>query len=134
MIIRRSIPHLPNLRLQSVVLEREQEVTTDPRGVYLTGDAVRIFYDQGLGPEMPDIGHGKPSAEFSKMLVVLTMADAKVPIVVQNVNFHRSTFARKPYYTLDTSLDSMNQALPNGILQSQPKLGSCSLLPTLGCS
>lgn len=113
------------------MLEREQEVTTDPRGVYLTGDAVRIFCDQGLGPEIPDIGHGKPFSEFSKMHLILNMANSKAPIVVQNVNFHKSTFANKPFYTLDTSLDSMNQALPNGILQSQPKLGSCSLSPTL---
>lgn len=113
------------------MLEREPDVTTDPRGVYLTGDAVRILCNQGLGPEMPDIGHGKPFAKFRKMLLVLNIAKTKARIVIQNVNFHKSTFASKPYYTLDTSLDSMNQALPNGILQSQPKLGPCSLLPAL---
>ncbi|KAH8649733.1 hypothetical protein BGZ60DRAFT_551155 [Tricladium varicosporioides] len=90
---------LAQCQVASVVLEKEQAVTTDPRGVYLTGDSVRIFYSQGLGPEISDIGH-----------------------VVQNVNFHKSTFANKPYFTFDTSLDSMNQALPNGILQNQPKL------------
>ncbi|KFY09151.1 hypothetical protein V491_08370 [Pseudogymnoascus sp. VKM F-3775] len=113
---------LAQCKIASVVLEREQDVTTDPRGVYLTGDAVRILCDQGLGPEMPDIGHGKPLVKFRKMLLVSNLAKAKASIVVQNVNFHKSTFSSKPYFTLDTSLDSMNQALPNGILQSQPKL------------
>lgn len=43
---------------QSVILEKDLEISSDPRGVYLTGDAVRILYDLGLGDQVPHIGHG----------------------------------------------------------------------------
>jgi hypothetical protein len=43
---------------KSVILEREAGVVTDPRGVWLTGDAVRIMYGLGLGPDMSSVGHG----------------------------------------------------------------------------
>ncbi|UKZ74762.1 hypothetical protein TrVFT333_002432 [Trichoderma virens FT-333] len=48
------------LRFMSVILEKDSEVTKDPRGVYLTGDAIRILYDLGLGNEVPTIGHDSP--------------------------------------------------------------------------
>ncbi len=44
---------------QSVILEKEKDITSDPRGVYLTGDAVRIFQNLGLGPHFLNIGHCK---------------------------------------------------------------------------
>lgn len=44
---------------KSVILEKDSEVTKDPRGVYLAGDAVRIFYDLGLENEVSTIGHGR---------------------------------------------------------------------------
>lgn len=44
---------------QSVILEKEKEATTDPRGVYLTGDALRILHALGIGDEIPNIGHGE---------------------------------------------------------------------------
>lgn len=44
---------------KSVILEKDSEVTIDPRGVYLTGDAVRILYDLGLENEVSTIGHGR---------------------------------------------------------------------------
>jgi hypothetical protein len=44
--------------IQSVILEKDKEVTTDPRGVFLTGDAVRILHLLGIGDEMANIGHG----------------------------------------------------------------------------
>src|SRR5437762_2629943 len=30
---------------QSIILEKEQGITEDPRGVYLAGDAVRVLWD-----------------------------------------------------------------------------------------
>ncbi len=47
------------MQAQSVILEKDNEVTKDPRGVYLTGDAVRILYNLGLGHKISDIGHGE---------------------------------------------------------------------------
>lgn len=47
--------------VKSVILEKERDVTSDPRGVYLTGDAVRMLYDLGIGHKMEEISHGKLS-------------------------------------------------------------------------
>lgn len=44
--------------IQSVILEKEREVTTDPRGVVLTGDALRSLWKLGLGKRMSWIGQG----------------------------------------------------------------------------
>ncbi|KAH8130436.1 hypothetical protein FP744_10000202 [Trichoderma asperellum] len=48
---------LAKFRIRSVILEKTQEITKDPRGVYLTGDAVRILHALGLGDQLPYIGH-----------------------------------------------------------------------------
>lgn len=45
--------------MQSIILEKEPDITDDPRGVYLAADAIRILYDLGLGSEMHVIGHGQ---------------------------------------------------------------------------
>lgn len=43
---------------QNVVLEKDVELNEDPRGVFLTGDSLRILQDLGIGPDFPNIGHG----------------------------------------------------------------------------
>lgn len=43
--------------IRSVILEKELSVNEDPRGVFLAGDAVRIFYQVGIGEAMAKIGH-----------------------------------------------------------------------------
>ncbi|KAJ0286645.1 hypothetical protein CBS470a_005756 [Colletotrichum nupharicola] len=84
----------------SVILEKATEVTTDPRGVWLTGDAVRIFHAIGIGNEMSQIGHEPP-----------------------HVNFHHSTFNTTPFYRMEiTTSNSLEQCVPEGFLQNQPKL------------
>ncbi|KAH8899818.1 FAD/NAD(P)-binding domain-containing protein [Thozetella sp. PMI_491] len=91
---------LAQFRVHSVVLEKDLEVTADPRGVYLTGDAIRILHSLGLGSELPNIGH-----------------EAK------EVNFHQTSFSSKPFHILRLGAsNSMQQAVPEGMLQSQPKL------------
>ncbi|KAF2269839.1 FAD/NAD(P)-binding domain-containing protein [Lojkania enalia] len=90
---------LAKFQVHSVVLEKEREVTADPRGVYLTGDAIRIFWDLGIGPDLPDIGHE-----------------------VKEILFHQSTFVAKPFFSLCLEKDLLSQALPTGVLQMQPKL------------
>jgi hypothetical protein len=45
---------------QSIILEKEQDITEDPRGVYLAGDAVRIVCDIGVQEDqMSAIGHSE---------------------------------------------------------------------------
>ncbi|OKP06049.1 hypothetical protein PENSUB_6535 [Penicillium subrubescens] len=47
---------------QSVILEKEDAITQDPRGVVLTGDALRSLYALGLGKYISSIGQGKGDA------------------------------------------------------------------------
>ncbi|KAH3941786.1 hypothetical protein HBI24_215620 [Parastagonospora nodorum] len=90
---------LARQQIKSVILEKGSDITSDPRGVYLSGDAVRILHSLGLGPDLETIGH-----------------------VNKSVNFHRTTISGKPFKTLHTWSDALNQVLPNGILQIQPRL------------
>lgn len=46
-------------KLHSIILEKEQSVNEDPRGVFLAGDAVRIFHQVGIGEDIELIGHRK---------------------------------------------------------------------------
>lgn len=45
-------------KVQTLILEKEQDVTEDPRGVYLAEDAIRILYELGIRDQMKKIGHG----------------------------------------------------------------------------
>ncbi|PVI03658.1 monooxygenase-like protein [Periconia macrospinosa] len=92
---------LAQYHINSIILEKEAEIVTDPRGVYLTGDSIRILSTLGLGADIAKIGH-----------------------VVEETNFHKSTFCSKPFYVVKTGSDAMSQTLPNGILQMQPRLES----------
>ncbi|KAF3809421.1 3-(3-hydroxy-phenyl)propionate/3-hydroxycinnamic acid hydroxylase [Colletotrichum gloeosporioides] len=99
-------------QIHSVILEKAAEVTTDPRGVWLTGDAVRIFHAIGIGHEMNQVGHEPP-----------------------HVNFHHSTFNTTPFYRMEiTTANSLEQSLPEGFLQNQPKLGSIDLVSWKVCA
>ncbi|SMY26208.1 unnamed protein product [Zymoseptoria tritici ST99CH_1A5] len=83
----------------NIILEKEQDIVEDPRGVYLAADAVRILYALGLGPSMSKIGHE-----------------------LQAVNFHTTSIVNKPFHALDVQRDSLQQAVPTGVLQIQPAL------------
>ncbi|CZR60147.1 related to monooxygenase [Phialocephala subalpina] len=85
--------------IPSVILEKEKAVNEDPRGVFLAGDAVRIFTHVGIGDEMDAIGHQ-----------------------VETVNFHRSNFKNPPFVCMDQTVDVLEQTVPDSILQIQPKL------------
>ncbi|KAI1370323.1 monooxygenase-like protein [Hypoxylon crocopeplum] len=91
---------LAKLKVHSVILEKDLQITRDPRGVYLTHDAVRILWDLGLGDSL--IG------EIGYELIT--------------TNFHTTSFANKPFYTLDFGYDGYSQVLPNAVLHIQPKL------------
>ncbi|KAF5678531.1 monooxygenase [Fusarium denticulatum] len=90
---------LARLKIRSVILEKEAEITTDPRGVFLTGDAVRILHSLGIN-DLKGIGHEIP-----------------------HLNFHRSAFNTPPFLSIRIgAMNSLEQALPEGILQMQPRL------------
>ncbi|PPJ59947.1 hypothetical protein CBER1_09897 [Cercospora berteroae] len=96
--------------VKSLILEKEEEVTQDPQGVVLAGDAVRILYQLGLGPDMSKIGHE-----------------------LLEVNFHTSSFINPPFHQLDLKSDNMSQAVPGAVLQVQPN-SEASKLYTLKTS
>lgn len=75
-------------------------MTSDPRGVYLTGDAVRILYDLGIGDDLEYVGHA-----------------------AESVQLHRSTFSAPSFLTLRAgATNALQQAVPEGLLQMQPRL------------
>ncbi|RBA21730.1 hypothetical protein FPRO05_00079 [Fusarium proliferatum] len=90
---------LARLKIHSVILEKEAEITTDPRGVFLTGDAVRILHSLGIN-DLTGIGHEMP-----------------------HLNFHLGAFNTPPFFSIRIGdINSLEQALPEGILQMQPRL------------
>lgn len=44
---------------KSIILEKGHDITQDPRGVVLTGDALRSLWTLGLGKHVSSIGHGR---------------------------------------------------------------------------
>lgn len=54
-----------------MILEKETDVSEDPRGIALTGDAVRIGYQLGVGPALTSkIGHGaRPETLLASILL-----------------------------------------------------------------
>jgi 2-polyprenyl-6-methoxyphenol hydroxylase-like FAD-dependent oxidoreductase len=104
-------------------LEKENDIVEDPRGVYLAADAIRILYALGLGDVMPKIGHGT--------LAGLLHVDSNLIIGTDNqsVHFHSSSFANPPYHTIDAHKETLQQAVPAGILQIQPALGKSHIPP-----
>ncbi|KAI0599778.1 monooxygenase-like protein [Biscogniauxia sp. FL1348] len=90
---------LARFKIKSIILEKEIEITQDPRAVCLTHDAIRILWSLGIGHEMANIGHE-----------------------MDNVNFHKTSFAQQPFHEVDLGKDDGCQVLPNNILQIQPRL------------
>lgn len=63
------------ITFKSVILEKEESITQDPRGVVLTGDALRSLYALGLGKYISSIGQGKSDALFRRELIQYAHAD-----------------------------------------------------------
>ncbi|KAJ6037210.1 hypothetical protein N7540_001489 [Penicillium herquei] len=86
-------------QVASIILEKECEVTTDPRGVVLTGDALRSLWKLGLGKRMAWIGQE-----------------------LDSLDFHKTTISNEPWLKIPLMVDNMEHVLPTTILQSQPRL------------
>ncbi|KUL83251.1 hypothetical protein ZTR_10460 [Talaromyces verruculosus] len=91
---------LAQYEVKSVILEKDEEITQDPRGAVLTGIAVRILYKLGLGKFMHLFGHE-----------------------LTGINFHDTSFQNTPFLSFDIDGDVLQHALPTAILLNQPKLG-----------
>jgi hypothetical protein len=63
------IQYTDYIMFQSVILEKEDAITQDPRGVVLTGDALRSLYALGLGKYISSIGQGKGDAVCQREVV-----------------------------------------------------------------
>jgi hypothetical protein len=84
---------------------------------------VRIVCDIGVREDQTAvIGHSElyTFKRLGKRWWMLTTSLSTVP---ETVNFHKSSFKVPPFLTMDTAHDSLNQTVPEGILQIQPKLG-----------
>ncbi|KAI1253335.1 hypothetical protein MGN70_005543 [Eutypa lata] len=90
---------LAKFGIKSILLEKETGITHDPRGVYLTNEAVRILWDLGIGSDLKKIGHD-----------------------VETINFHNTSFQNAAYYIMDPRSDFAQQTVQNGIFQIQPEL------------
>ncbi|GAQ11816.1 hypothetical protein ALT_9137 [Aspergillus lentulus] len=86
-------------QVKSIILEKEHEITQDPRGVVLTGDALRSLWTLGLGKHVSSIGQE-----------------------LHSLNFHTTTHQNEPFYRTMLDSDVLEHALPCTILQSQPRL------------
>lgn len=53
-------------QIHSVVLEKDFEIEQDPRAATLIGDAVRIAYQLGLGPQMSSTGRPIDGVNFQR--------------------------------------------------------------------
>ncbi|KAJ5697358.1 hypothetical protein N7488_011042 [Penicillium malachiteum] len=95
-------------QVTSVILEKDSEVTSDPRGVVLTGDALRSLWKLGLGKRMAWIGQE-----------------------LESLNFRTTTISNEPCLKLLLTVDNMEHALPTTILQSQPRLATILALRDL---
>jgi 2-polyprenyl-6-methoxyphenol hydroxylase-like FAD-dependent oxidoreductase len=84
----------------TIVLEKEATVTEDPRGITLTGDAVRIAFQLGLKD------------------VLLTTIGLPAGVL----HFHHLSYHNPSFMTMDVSVDWMEQAVSNAITQFQPEL------------
>ncbi|KAF7125583.1 hypothetical protein CNMCM5793_001800 [Aspergillus hiratsukae] len=85
--------------VKSIILEKEHDITQDPRGVVLTGDALRSLWTLGLGKHVSSIGQE-----------------------LHSLNFHTTTYQNEPFYRTMLDSDLLEHALPSTILQSQPRL------------
>ncbi|GIJ90533.1 hypothetical protein Asppvi_009490 [Aspergillus pseudoviridinutans] len=86
-------------QVKSIILEKEHDITQDPRGVVLTGDALRSLWTLGLGKHVSWIGQE-----------------------LHSLNFHTTTYQNEPFYITRLDSDELEHALPSTILQSQPRL------------
>ncbi|KAF8854801.1 FAD/NAD(P)-binding domain-containing protein [Acephala macrosclerotiorum] len=90
--------YLGRMNVKAIILEKELEVTEDPRAIAIAGDAVRISYQMGIGD-----------------VLVKDIGDA-----TGTLYFHNRNFQRAPFMSFDTTKDYLLQSVSNAINQFQP--------------
>ncbi|PMD28873.1 FAD/NAD(P)-binding domain-containing protein [Hyaloscypha variabilis F] len=89
--------------IHSTILERNLEINEDPRGVFLAADAMRILCQLGFRDHLHYIGED---------------------VEANLIKFHKSDFRRAPFFELPTRGDWLEQVVPAGFFQIQPRLGA----------
>lgn len=89
---------LSAMGIKTVILEKMLGVTEDPRGIAISGDAVRISYQLGIGEALT----------------------GKIGQNLNEVYFHHGSFQDEPFGSFDHGYDWMEQAVPLVVLQFQP--------------
>ncbi|KAJ5698333.1 hypothetical protein N7462_000338 [Penicillium macrosclerotiorum] len=75
---------LAQYQVKSIILEKEHEITSDPRGVVLTGDALRSLWKLGLGKRMAWIGQGASEPIFHEWFQILIAAYATKEVALRD--------------------------------------------------
>jgi 2-polyprenyl-6-methoxyphenol hydroxylase-like FAD-dependent oxidoreductase len=114
---------------KSIILEKEHDITQDPRGVVLTGDALRSLWTLGLGKHVSSIGQGRCYIQVFSHLRI--RANVSYLVELHSLNFHTTTHQNEPFYRTMLDSDVLEHALPSTILQSQPRLGKIPYIPNL---
>ncbi|MCJ1297267.1 hypothetical protein MMC08_000053 [Hypocenomyce scalaris] len=118
--------NLGRMNIKTVILEMELEVSEDPRGIAIAGDAVRISYQLGIGDALvAKIGSGKATISMFKFRrlcsQLLWWPDTGT------LYFHHKTFQNPPFMNFDLNHDHLQQTVSNAINQFQPNYG-CEVL------
>ncbi|EED13286.1 monooxygenase, putative [Talaromyces stipitatus ATCC 10500] len=90
---------LAEYEIKSIILEKDEEITQDPRGAVLTGPAVRSLWKLGLGEYVHSIG-----------------------LELKSINFHDTSFQNDPFLSFSLEEDSLQHVVPSAIVMNQPKL------------
>ncbi|TVY44103.1 3-(3-hydroxy-phenyl)propionate/3-hydroxycinnamic acid hydroxylase [Lachnellula subtilissima] len=112
--------YLGQMKIKTIILEKQVEVIEDPRGISIAGDAVRVTYQLGIGDALFNTFGSE----------------------IGTLHFHNKTFHSPPFMGFDTRSDHLQQSVSNAIVQFQPDyeralrkalecLPSCEL--RLGC-
>ncbi|KAJ5467404.1 MonooxygenaseFAD-binding [Penicillium sp. IBT 31633x] len=89
---------LGRMGIKVVILEKDQEVCEDPRGIVVNGDAVRISYQVGIGEGLTK----------------------RIGSDMGALNFHAGDFRQRPFMTFDLMPDWAEQSLSQNVTQFQP--------------
>ncbi|KAH7002440.1 hypothetical protein EDB80DRAFT_809426 [Ilyonectria destructans] len=91
---------LNHQNINSIILEKELEISEDPRAIALAGDVHRLV-------ELLGVNHAKMK-EIGQNLT--------------DIHFHRKSFTSKPFLSIDQDRDWGAQALPPASVILQPRL------------
>jgi hypothetical protein len=100
-----------------LTIEKAIDVDEDPRGIVISGDAVRISYCLGIGEALTTkIGTGELHLRIS-------FAESNIVLGIGVVHFHCRDFRQPAFMSFDLTWDWEAQGVPAEIVQFQPNFG-----------